>query len=745
MCDHESVTRRGFTGALCVTSALAIGAAAPAVAVAAPRSATARVTRLGPAPAARTLTLELPLRVDSSGLARFATAVSTPGSPDYRGYESVPALARRFGASSAVRARVLRYLRRAGATGVRIDATGLFADATLRVGTAERLFSTDLDRFHADATRSSAAQSFLAPGTGARVPAALRGAVTGVVGLDTRALTDDARPDIDTSAKTAASTPTPASTSFASASTSTAPPSSAYFTRSGTAAGCPSATAQRGFTPNQYLTAYGFGALQSQGLTGQGERVALIEIDGFKASDVRSFAACFDLPVPQINAYGVGIGKALAPGGESTLDLELLDAAAPHLSEIDVYESQPMASQVLRSLTEPLAARSRIPDVISASLSTCEPDARAAIGQAGINAVESTLELAAATGVSVLAASGDDGSTACLTSRGQPLDRLAVNYPAASPWVTGVGGTNVHLSSANTIANPTTDQVVWNDEPTVVGATGGGVSSFDRPAYQNGAQSNAHREVPDVAMLADPIPGYEVYCTAADCLSASGGSSPWQSVGGTSAGTPLLAGGFALIDQALRHRGQENLGFANPLLYRIARSATAAFTVSDVISGANDLSANVFGAALGCCGAHVGYDDASGLGSVNLSGLATAADTLVARQVQVGLVLPAQHEVLAAQHLLATVSCTTECLMRADATIRITGSTTALAVASSPYELTRLRRRTIDIGLSAPTRTRIAAALSAGHVVTATVYGTVIDASGAIVRETAGRTLRITA
>jgi kumamolisin len=710
--------------------------AVPAVALAAPPPATAHVTRLGHASASRTLTLELPLRIDSTGLARFATDVSTPGSPLYRDYEPIPALARRFGASPAARRRVLRYLRRAGARRVRIDATGLFADATMRVGTAERLFSTEVDRFHADATRASGAESFLAPGAATRVPAALRGTITGVVGLDTRPLTDDAQPDFGSASATARLR--------VGSDGTLAPTSSAYPTRTGTAAGCATAVAQPGFTPNQYLTAYGYSTLQSEGFAGQGERVALIEIDGFKASDVRSFAACFGLPVPRIDAYGVGIGKALPAGGESTLDLELLDAAAPRLSEIDVYESQPMASQVLRSLTEPLAARSRIPDVISASLSTCEPDAQAAIGQAGINAVESTLQLAAATGVSVLAASGDDGSTACLTSRGQPLNRLAVNYPAASPWVTGVGGTNVHLSAANTIADPATDQVVWDDEPTLVGATGGGVSSFPRPAYQNGAQFNAHREVPDVSMLADPLPGYEIYCTAAECTNASGGSNPWGSVGGTSAGTPLLAGGFALIDQELRSRGQENLGFANPLLYRIARSTTAAFTVSDVISGTNDLSGEVFGAALGCCDAHVGYDDASGLGSVNLAGLATDADTLIARQVQVGLTLPTQHDELAAQHLLATVSCTTECLMRADATIRISHSTTALAIASSPYELTRLRRRTINIGLSGPTRLRIRTALAAGEAVTATVYGTIIDASGAIVRQTRGRTLRIT-
>jgi hypothetical protein len=80
VCDHESVRTRGFTGALCAMTAAATLVAVPAVALAAPPPATAHVTRLGHASASRTLTLELPLRIDSTGLARFATDVSMPGS-----------------------------------------------------------------------------------------------------------------------------------------------------------------------------------------------------------------------------------------------------------------------------------------------------------------------------------------------------------------------------------------------------------------------------------------------------------------------------------------------------------------------------------------------------------------------------------------------------------------------------------------------------------------------------------------
>ncbi len=700
-----------LTAALAVLGGLlALGPASRAV----PGPARAAAATLGRAP--RTLALELPLRVDSAGLQRFATAVSTLGSPEYGRYASVPWLAHRFGASPATRARVLRWLRHTGATGVRIDPTGLFADATMGVAQAQRRFGTALERF-----RSGPSADALAPSGGrehARIPAALRGAVTGVVGLDTR--------------RFIAGTATRARPRT--------PPSSGYPTRTGTASGCAGALAGPGFTPNQYLSAYGYSPLQQAQLGGQGERVALIEIDGFQPSDVQTFASCFGLPMPNIHSYGVGIRNALAPGAEATLDLELLDASAPSLKEIDVYESAPIASDVLRSLTEPLSARGRKPDVISASLGTCEADVQAAVGTAGIETIEQTLELAAATGVSVVAASGDHGSTGCLGTHARPLDTLAVDFPASSPWVTGVGGTNLTLNSANAI----TSQVAWNDEPTLPDAGGGGASMFARPTYQDGFDRSSQREVPDVSMLSDPLPGYEIYCTAKTTCVTPTQPSPWISFGGTSAATPLLAGGLALVDQDLRLHGQKDVGFLNPLLYGTARTATAGTTLSDVTSGSNDLSQALFGRELGCCTARPGYDEASGLGSVNLSGLDALARARVARQVSVGVSLPAQRTPLAAEHLLATVSCTSECLMGAFAQISLGRGAHPLHAYSSAYVLTARHSRTIRIPLSGSLRTAIHAALADHQPVVATVYGALIDVSGEIERQSAARTLRIT-
>ena len=69
----------------------------------------------------------------------------------------------------------------------------------------------------------------------------------------------------------------------------------------------------------------------------------------------------------------------------------MLDAAAPELKEIDVYESRSSASDVLRSLTAPLQNRGKTPQVISASLGTCEPALVESIGYPGVRAVEGAL------------------------------------------------------------------------------------------------------------------------------------------------------------------------------------------------------------------------------------------------------------------------------------------------------------------------------------------------------------------
>lgn len=683
----------------------------------------AQVTRVGSAPGARELALVLPLKADLAGLQRFATAVTTIGSPRYGAYLPIAALARRFGASASERSRVLRYLRHEGAREVRIDVTGLFAEATMKVSLAQRLFGTALERY-----QDARAARFIAPATAARIPAPLSGAVTGVVGLDTRPVFAAPRSIV------AAARGLPRTSRATSANRFP----SGYGQRTGSAAGCPAAIADRGFTPNQYLTAYDYAPLQAAGVSGQDERVALIEIDGFRSSDVRTFANCFDLAVPTIHGFGVGIKRLLPPGGETTLDLELLDSTAPGLSEVDVYESAAQASDVLQSLTAPLRRHGHVPDVISVSLGTCEPALEATIGSSGAHAAQGALALAAASGISVLASSGDAGSSACIGADG-PLDRLAVSYPASSPLVTAIGGTNVNLTAANQIQA----QTVWNDAPVSLSAGGGGLSTmFKRPAYQDGFVSHDRRAVPDVSMLADVLPGYDIYCTARECL--AGGANPWIAVGGTSAAAPLFAGGLALTDQVLREHGKQNVGLANSLLYEIAGHFASTGAISDVISNDNDLGPflpNGNRRPLGCCSAGRGYDFASGLGSVDLYKFALLATALQPPIARISVSLPPQRPVQR-HRLLARLFCSGRCIAAAVASVTVSGAP-PFVVGSGNAVLRGKGSKIVALRFSQRELTLLRAALRAHRAIGASVVGQVLDPGGSVEASSAPRGLRI--
>jgi subtilase family serine protease len=733
-----------------VGAAIALMAAAPGALAAGP---VARAARVGAAPAQQPLKLDLPLRTDTAGLARFATAVSDPSSPEYGLYQPVATLSRRFGATPAQRRHVVSYLHSVGATDVSIDVTGQFADATMPVATVTRVFGTGLASFRV--ATASGERRFVAPTAAVRVPAALAGSVTGVIGLDTQPL-EPPQPAPPAAAERPTAVPgglrgllarwsSPAS--FESTGSTDVNLGSGYIPRTGTPAGCPQALAHpNGFTPNQYRQAYNIGVAPAVPGNGAGERVALIEIDGFKPSDITAFASCFGLPGGRIKVFHVGIHHNLRPSFETTLDLEMLVASAPGVYSrgVGVYQTRPTGSVVLRALTAPLRHPNNRPDVISASLGVCEPSLvqTASIGRAGADAFNRTLEVAAADGVSVVSAAGDAGSTACLNPRsriGRPFHVKAVSFPASSPWVTGVGGTNVALTAGNGIAR----QVVWNNSPALPDAGGGGYSRlFRRPGYQRGFTRSRHRVVPDVSVLADPYPGYLVYCSARPGCVNRANRNPWTPFGGTSAGAPLLAGSFALVDAELRTHGHPNLGFANPLLYKIARSKLRHAVFRDVRVGSNDVFA-ASGRSVGCCSAKRGFDPASGLGSVNIDALAFAAVVESHRYARLTVHVPRQRHGLRAHRLRVTVHCSRACRFVAYTRIRINGVTGLIKASSRAHVRHRRGGSSVAIRLSRRARAKIAKALRHHRRVTAHLFAAIVDPTDKIEHHTRGAKLRI--
>ena len=191
--------------------------------------------------------------------------------------------------------------------------------------------------------------------------------------------------------------------------------------------------------------------------------------------------------------------------------------------------------------------------------------------------------------VTFVASSGDSGSPD--------------EYPAASPYVMGVGGTSLTLDVNNNV----TSEVGW------VGS-GGGTSAYEsRPAFQpttysNGATSGialTKRGVPDVSYNADPATGVAVY-------DSSSGASGWEKVGGTSAGAPQWAAIIALADQVRAQAGQAALGTTAVLAALYANPGA----FSDIVSGTSTGTPNYTAAP--------GYDLVTGLGSPRVSSVVSS-------------------------------------------------------------------------------------------------------------------------
>lgn len=382
---------------------------------------------------------------------------------------------------------------------------------------------------------------------------------------------------------------------------------------------CPAAARTGGYLPSQLGSGGGYGhsALLSGGYDGRGESIAVVAFSSYRPSDVAAYQGCFGTSVPVMNRLVGRAGGGDSGSDEVALDIETAISAAPGLDAVHVYIDRPagtMAEVVNAIVADAPLTRVRI---ISDSWGLCEP----AVTPAAAAATNSALQLAAVSGITFVAASGDAGAYDCGGFR-QP----AVDDPAAQPFATGVGGTDLRLTRSGN-----RHEVVWND---VTGAGGGGLSRFwRRPGWQVGAGvrngfSNGHRQVPDVSLHASPAQhGFPIYCTTWAC-----GHAGWMTLGGTSASAPLLAGIVADMNSYSLAHGGKRLGFANPFLYGSFATDPAAFR--DVTVGSN----NPDGA--GPYPATPGYDQASGIGAplagalaVHLAAYASARPVFAATRI----------------------------------------------------------------------------------------------------------------
>jgi kumamolisin len=361
------------------------------------------------------------------------------------------------------------------------------------------------------------------------------------------------------------------------------------------------------YTAPQLADIYNF----PTGLDGTGQTIALIELNdvdssgnptgaGYATSDLETYFEDLEIsPMPSVTAVGVD-GGANVPGkdadadGEVTLDIEVAGAIAPG-ANIAVYFGTNTDDGFVQVVSAAVHDDVRKPSIVSISWGQAEETATAQL----LQGLEEILQEAAALGVTVCVAAGDNGSADELQQNwdGKPH----VDFPASNQYSLACGGTT--LDSSSTAGSPI--ETVWN-RGAQGGATGGGVSNFfPKPSYQANtnvpapANTNGGRGVPDLAADADPYTGYTVVI---------GGQE--QGIGGTSAVAPLYAGLIARINQSLIKNGGTAVGFVNPLLYA---QAIPAGVFHDVTSGNNDIYDDLNGEY----GAGPGWDPCTGLGSVD--------------------------------------------------------------------------------------------------------------------------------
>ncbi|GAC1313018.1 MAG: S53 family peptidase [Chloroflexota bacterium] len=329
------------------------------------------------------------------------------------------------------------------------------------------------------------------------------------------------------------------------------------------------------FAPNTVGQLYDF----PKGVDGTSQCVAIIELGGgYRTTDLQAYFTKLGIKTPAVVSVSVdhGLNQPSGPSsadGEVMLDIEVVGAVAPG-AKIAVYFAPNTDQGFIDAITTAVHDNVNNPSVISISWGSPE----VAWTQASMQAMDSAFQAAAALGVTVYCASGDNGANDFPAGPGSQPGNHA-DFPASSPHVVGCGGTHITANGTSI-----TDEVVWNDPGG--GATGGGYSTvFPRPAWQASGVTNAQRGVPDVSGDASPASGYQVRVDGQDMV-----------IGGTSAVAPLWAGLTALVNQK---RGKP-LGFANPLLYALA-SSTGAFV--DITSGNN----NGFNAG-------PGWDPCTGLG-----------------------------------------------------------------------------------------------------------------------------------
>ncbi|HEY8318943.1 MAG TPA: S53 family peptidase [Amnibacterium sp.] len=581
---RRASARRLLSITACVAAVAGLSLTAVSASAAEPNTAipnskpswVAKATKVGTPAGTATTSVRVYL-APKGGLAALkadALAVSTPGSATY-GHFITPAQYRaRYAPSAATVHSVEAYLRAAGLKVTGVEASNRYISLTGDVAAAQKAFHTTIGRFKHNG------KTVQAPTAALSLPSSISSLVSTVTGLDTT-------PRL---VKPTAPTPVSPGAGFRNArpcSTDYGQVAAKYQADFKTPLpkfhGKTLPYAVCGYTGPQLRAAYeGATALDGSGVT-----VAITDAYASPtiAKDANRYATehgdgaytsgQLTQVTPPANKY-TDLAACGASGwfGEQTLDVEAVHAMAP-AAKIRYYGGTSCQDSDL------LTTLAKVVDDNKASLvSNSWGDVAEAQSADAINAYEQVFLQGSMQGISFMFSSGDNGDELANTGIKQ------VDYPTSDPYVTSVGGTSTAIGAGGKLLGQTgwgtdkyslsADGKSWSFVGYSYGAGGGTSTLFNKPSYQTGVGGGS-RQVPDVALDADPTTGMLVGQTQ---TFSDGVYYDEYRIGGTSLASPLFAGMTALTLQSAGHRA----GLLNPKVYQ-TRSAFTDVTGNPLDAG----------------------------------------------------------------------------------------------------------------------------------------------------------------
>jgi hypothetical protein len=471
-------------------------------------------TKVGPHAQKSRIDLIVALKLRNvSGLKKFLREVQNPRSPLYHHWLTPREFTARYAPSQADVARVTAFLKSRGIGVTKVSSNRLLIHTRATTNVYEHALGVRINDYRLNG------RSFYSTTDSPKLPREIVPLVVNILGLNhgvqmkplSRVKTLEA----------------------AAASPHDAPPASTAY-----------------FNPHQIAKAYDWPDITDES-NGSNVRIAILTAMTPNADDpdYHQFWADFGLPDHTINVIRIGSGQGNGGAGETALDVEWAGAMAPGAT-LDVYVAADGKTDTFTEMYNQFVSDGKA-QVMTTSWGLAEsavPDIN--------RANEEVFMEAAAQGVSMFAASGDNGASDCAAYC--PPGPNNADYPSSSEYITAANGTELSISD---VGGTYGSEHAWNE-------TGGAISQlFDKPDWQHGAGVPTNVDMrmnSDIAMNAGPLHPYIIY------INGSSGNA-YYGVYGTSAVAPILAAMFALgvSDQP----DQIPLGQSNNLIYNDANEA----------------------------------------------------------------------------------------------------------------------------------------------------------------------------